>query len=135
MAFNSATSPVQYKTIATANLEMVQGDDELYRAFLEQWNPTTEVWEPFDLTGVVDIDFTIKNKSTKVELYNGKKTTGEITVVGAEADGQITIEPASADTRNVPEGIHFYDIQVTTSTSKKKTALTGDILVVIDATT
>lgn len=138
-SFSSNVTSKQYKTISQATIEMVQGDDEILDTYLELKNPSTGNFDPYDLTGVTEITFTIIDKQSvdaegdPTVHYVGTITNTEI-VVQSEPDGYITLEPPTAKTSLIPVGTHYYDIQITTSTGKLRTAVIGDCDVALQAT-
>ncbi len=137
-----SSSTVPLETISVINLEMIQGDDELYFVTIEVYNPITEKFEVFDLSLTSKIEFAIKDPITKALLYHTDDDVGGVTEAPYYANeitqtdpgnGLCTIEIPSAPSDLMPIATHRYDVQITkVSGGKKKTIVKGRMLVTDD---
>lgn len=119
--------------VSQKNLEMVQGNDEVYRAQSKLRNFTTRALEPYILTNVQNIVMIIENKKLGITYFTSDLGGASPTsIIEDETQGIYRIEVPKAITDVIPIDIHNYHIYILTQTGLKRTAVMGKIIVVDD---
>ena len=128
---NTASQKLQQ--ISQRNLEMVQGNDEIYRAQTKTRNFTTRKLEPYILTNVTEMTMVIENKQEGTVYWTGIMTGGSPNIiVEDDTQGIYRIEVPKATTETIPVGVWNYNIIITTSSGMERTAVMGTMRVVDD---
>lgn len=117
--------------VSQKNITLIRGNFEIYRSTVKAKNYTTRVKEPFDLTGILDIEMVIENKDTGDIYTTVNKTSGEITVEDA-INGKFRVEIPKDITDTIPVGVWWYHVNIIVDSDITRTAVLGKIRVVDD---
>jgi len=98
---------------------------------------TDKAGDPYDLTSVNEITFTVRDGDTESAsvIYSCTMTGGDVVRIAPYTDGKIRVDVVPADTATATAGDgYWYDIEVEDASSKVKTFGKGQYEIVQDIT-